>query len=115
MNIIFNEFEKYYFDLVYGSLEINKFENWIYSNKDLKNILNEDDYLDLISLNFKSKHIKYEIEKILTKYIDYSKFEKKRVLSLLYRAFEQKKIYLISFASFMICIAMGITFSKISD
>jgi len=47
-------------------------------------------YLDLISLNFRSKHIKCEIKKILVKYIDYSKFEKKRVLSLLYRTLESR-------------------------
>jgi hypothetical protein len=85
------EFEKYYFELVHGGLEIKEFENWIYNNNDLENILNKDDYLDLISLNFKSKHIKYEIEKLLGKYIDYSKLEKKRVLSLLYRVLESRK------------------------
>lgn len=91
MDITFSEFEKYYFDLVYGGLEIDEFENWIYNNNDLENILNQGDYLDLISLNFRSKHIKYEIEKIFDKYIDYSKFEKKRILSLLYKALESRK------------------------
>lgn len=91
MDITFSEFEKIYFDLVNGALGIEEFENWLYINNDLENILSRDDYLGLISLNFRSKHIKYEIEKILVKYIDYSKFEKKRVLSLLYRASESRK------------------------
>lgn len=91
MDITFNDFEKYYFDLVHGGLKIDEFENWIYNDNNLENILNQEDYLDLISLNFRSIHIKYEIEKILAKYIDYSKFEKKRVLSLLYRALESRK------------------------
>lgn len=91
MKITFSEFEKVYFGLMYGNLEISKFENWVYKNNDLESILSHDDYLDLISLNFGSKHIKCEIEKIFDKYIDYSKFEKKKVLSLLYRALESRK------------------------
>jgi hypothetical protein len=91
MDKTFSELEKNYFDLVLGDFKIEELENWIYNNNDLENILNQDDYLDLISLNFKSRHIKYEIEKVLDKYIDYSKFEKRRVLSLLYRALESRK------------------------
>jgi len=90
MDINFNEFEKYYYDLVYNNLEIEKFESWIYSYEDLESILNEEDYIELISLNFNNRYIKYEIQKILDRYIDYSKFEKKRVLSLLYIALESR-------------------------
>jgi hypothetical protein len=91
MDKTFSELQIKYFDLIHGDLKIEEFENWIYFNNFLENILNRDDYLDLISLNFKSKHIKYEIEKVLVKYIDYSHFERKRVLSLLYRALESRK------------------------
>lgn len=90
MNIVFNDLEKYCYKLFYEDFEISKFENWVYSSKELENTMNTDDYIELISLDFKSQHIKSEIEKVVDKYIDYGKFEKKLILSLLYRAFESR-------------------------
>lgn len=91
MDMFFSEFEKYCYDLFYGNIEISRFEAWVYSSTDLESILNQDDYLELISLDFKSHHIKYEIEKILEKYIDLGRFERQRIVSLLYDALKSKK------------------------
>ncbi|MCT4618344.1 MAG: hypothetical protein N4A62_03035 [Marinisporobacter sp.] len=90
MNIVLNNLEKYCYKLFYEDFEITKFEDWVYSNKELEDIMNKDDYIDLISLDFKSRHIKSEIEKVVEKYIDYGKFEKKLILTLLYRALKSK-------------------------
>lgn len=67
------------------------FETWVYNYDELENILNSDDYFQVISLDFKSSYIKGELEKILNKYLDFGKFEKYRILSLLYQALRLKK------------------------
>lgn len=81
-----NIFEKQVFDLKYNELGIGEFEQWVYDTSELENLLTPDDYLLLISINYKSKHARVEIEKIIDNYIDYSKFETLKVIDLLNKA-----------------------------
>ncbi len=81
-----NDFELIYYDLIYNDLEIDIFEKYVYGSVELEGILTGDDYIDLISLNFASVHIRHDIKKIMGKYIDHGKLEKHRLLSLLYKS-----------------------------
>jgi len=83
--------EKQIFDLLYDGLSISEFEQWVYNTSELQLIITPEDYLSLISLDYKSKHARAEIEKILDKYINYGKFETIRVINLLNKALNKDK------------------------
>jgi hypothetical protein len=76
----FNDFEELCYRIFYENLNIKEFERFIYDETN-RWIINDDDYLELISLNYNSKHTKYEVKKILKEYIDFGIFESYRVTS----------------------------------
>lgn len=78
-----NEIESKYLDLMEGNISIKEFENWVYHANWLENELTEDEYTDLISLNYRSSSSKYEIGKILEARFDNGKFETVRMIQLL--------------------------------
>jgi len=85
------EIEEYCYNLLYNSLNIKIFELWVYESIKLKETLSDDDYLEIISINFREEDkSKYEIYNILKKYIDIGKFGAKRLVSLLYKSLKSK-------------------------
>ena len=82
--------ENNFFELFYRDNELRNLEKWIYETHELKKLLSDNDYLELISLDYGKKSTKYEIYKIMGKYIDYGKFEKKNLLSMLHKALNSK-------------------------
>jgi hypothetical protein len=69
-------------DLLEESITIEEFENWIYTTQSLEDYFNQNDYLELISFNYKKANY-YDLRKLLSKHIDLSKIETDRVLKLL--------------------------------
>jgi hypothetical protein len=45
-----------FFKLLYGEESVNTFEQWVYETDDLENQLTNDDYLNLISLDFSEQN-----------------------------------------------------------
>jgi len=86
--IILNAIEDKVFQLHYRGLKISDFENWVYETHELEAFLTPDDYLELISLNYQNKFILNQIEEIISRYIDFGKFETAKMIDLLYRAKE---------------------------
>jgi hypothetical protein len=66
-------------------IPVHEFEQWLYKDKELESFLNEEDYLDLISLNYKNDS-KYDIYNQLKRHIDLGEFEKYKILNLLSEA-----------------------------
>ncbi len=85
----FNIIEYICFELQENGLGINEFEKWVYHSAEIQVILSNEDYLDLISLDYNSKNIYYEIIRIMDKYIDYRKYETKKITVLLTRALQK--------------------------
>jgi predicted DNA-binding WGR domain protein len=69
-----------------GDYSITDFERWLYADKELEQLLHADDYLELISLDFKKGGAKYELWNLLKKQIDLGAFETYKMLELLYAA-----------------------------
>ncbi|KAA3640755.1 MAG: hypothetical protein DWP95_08140 [Proteobacteria bacterium] len=69
-----NKFELIIYKLIAREIEINKFEQWVYSEKDLECFLSPDEYMDLISLNYKQSSSIYDAEKILKPHINIGKY-----------------------------------------
>jgi len=69
-----NNFEEKTYKLISREVEISNFEKWVYTEKELENLLTYDDYLELISLSYTTPSTLYEAEKILKKYIKIEKY-----------------------------------------
>lgn len=81
-----NIFEKQILNLQCEGLSMSDFEQWVYDSSELQALFTPEDYLFLISINYKSKHARVELEKIVDKYINYGKFETLKVINLLNKA-----------------------------
>ncbi|HEY4322794.1 MAG TPA: hypothetical protein VGN20_02380 [Mucilaginibacter sp.] len=75
-----------FLDTLSGDISINEFEQWIYNDKKIANILSLEDYLDLISLNYQKSGAKYELDILLKKHVGASCYETHKMLKLLYEA-----------------------------
>ena len=69
-----NKFELIIYKLIAREIELNEFEQWVYSEKELESLLSSDEYLDLISLTYKQPSSLYEAKKILSPHIDIGKY-----------------------------------------
>lgn len=76
-------------DLKNHEIGINDFEKWVYSCDEIENLISVDDYIALISIDFRKKYSVNEVEKILYKYIDYSKYYKHKIIRMLKMIIEQ--------------------------
>ncbi|MEI1279635.1 hypothetical protein V6Z05_15000 [Leptospira venezuelensis] len=81
-----SELNEQIYDLLYVSIAIHEFEDWVFKSEGLERLLSQDDYLDLMSLDYRKKSVKYEIQSILTRYIDQGSFEKLKITKLLEEA-----------------------------
>jgi hypothetical protein len=68
-----SEFELTIYKLLLKEIEQSEFEQWVYSEENLSEILTPEDYLELISLNYKTPSSLYDAGKILRKYIQIEK------------------------------------------
>ena len=60
-------------------------EDWVYSTIELESYLGPDDYLELISLDFREPSVRYSAEKIFRKHIDANSFVIWRIRALMER------------------------------
>jgi hypothetical protein len=75
-----------FFKTIKGDISLDDFERWVYDSKNLETILDSDDYLDIISLDYKKSGAKYELYNILKRLIDIGEFETYKILELLNQA-----------------------------
>jgi len=81
-----------FYGAIIGKIKIEDFEKWIYSNEEIESILSEDDYLELISFNYKESGAKYELVDFLSeKYVDLGEYEKWKILQKLNIALKRDK------------------------
>ncbi len=72
-----------FFKVYNNEISIIDFETWLYSKKELEQLLDNDTYIDLITLNFRNKYIKHEIGKIIDSFLDFGKFEERKLRKVL--------------------------------
>lgn len=71
------------FRILSDDLSASELEQWVYADKNLESLLGQDDYLNLISLDYRSTGSIYEAKKILEECIDISEYEAWRVSKIL--------------------------------
>ena len=85
------DIKQVFFETLYGDKTVLEFEVWLYANKNLDNILNPEDYLELISLGYKSSTAKYDLAKLLEPLVDKGEYEKWKLLKMLAKALQRDK------------------------
>lgn len=78
-----NPVELVFFKLVSHEIELLEFEKWVYSESKLEEILSSDDYLELISINYKTPSGLYEAEKVLSNYFSMGKYYEWNIRNIL--------------------------------
>lgn len=77
------EIQIQFFKVHNHEISIEDFEQWLYLQKDLEEHLGSEVYFELISINFKGRHVKYEMGKVINPYLDFGKFEERRLKKVL--------------------------------
>lgn len=77
------ELQRSFFTLIVEQGDLKTFECWLYQEPSLENYLSDNDYFELISLDFGHKFCVMEIEKIITPYLDYVQYYRQVLLDLL--------------------------------
>ena len=77
------EIELKFYNVLKQNHSISDFENWVYSTKELEQKLPHDLYVDLISMDYKSKYTLHELTKLIGEYVDFGAFEVKQIKTLL--------------------------------
>ena len=58
-----------FFKYLDNEISLNQFEEWIYNNPKIENIIGENNYNDLININFNSKNSDIDIQNFILSHI----------------------------------------------
>lgn len=86
MTVLPQNIKEVFYKALTGEISIADFEQWVYDKRELEKVLNLNDYLDLISLDYRHQHAQYKLNTLLERIIDISEFETYRILELLKEA-----------------------------
>jgi len=77
------DIQEQFYKIYKGHISISEFEEWLYKTQEIENIYNHDFYFNLLDLDYRKKHIKTELVKIIEMEIPLGEFEQSRIISLL--------------------------------
>tara|TARA_R110002167_G_scaffold366421_1_gene596569 strand:+ start:103510 stop:104268 length:759 start_codon:yes stop_codon:yes gene_type:complete len=77
------ELQLQFFKVYSEEISIEDFEQWLYGETELEKLVGEKYYLDLVSLNFKDRHIKHEMSKVIDSFLDFGLFEERKLKKIL--------------------------------
>ncbi|WP_421754103.1 hypothetical protein [Croceimicrobium sp.] len=83
MNELPFDVQNQFFQVLNKEISVADFEKWLYSKKELEQLLGYDSYIDLISLNFKDRYILHEMAKIVNPFLDFGEFEERKLKNIL--------------------------------
>ncbi len=78
-----------FFETLYGIKPVLEFEKWLYADKRLENIMDPQDFVDLISYQYTDGKIRFSLSSLLDKHIDKAEYEKWRLLIQLHSVLER--------------------------
>ena len=79
----FESLEDIFYSIKYENLNLRTFEEWLYSEDNLEEVLGVEEYLELISMNYQKKGARYDLEHLLEKNVDLGLIETRYILGLL--------------------------------
>ncbi|MBY0221920.1 hypothetical protein [Sporosarcina aquimarina] len=83
--------QKQFYKIYKGLISISEFEEWLYRAQDIEIVYGEDFYFDLLDLDYRKKHIKNDLDRLLEPKIPFDEFEQKRIIALLENIIYEKE------------------------
>ncbi|QDP99763.1 hypothetical protein FOH38_03880 [Lysinibacillus fusiformis] len=77
------DIQKQFYKIYKGLISVSEFEEWLYNTPEIEKVYGDDFYFNLLDLNYRSRHIKNELEKVIEIKIPFGEFEQMRIVSLL--------------------------------
>lgn len=84
------DIQKQFYKIYKDQISISEFEEWLYKTQEVESIYGNDFYYNLLDLDYRKKHIKNELEKLIEMKIPFDEFEQKRIISLLENIKDEK-------------------------
>src|SRR5690606_38959133 len=75
--------QKQFYNVYKGQISISEFEEWLYKTQEIENVYGNEFYFSLLDLDYRKKHIKNKLEKLIEPKIPFNEFEQTRIVSLL--------------------------------
>ena len=82
-----------FYNLFSDEISVNVFEEWLYDDEVIEQIIGPDRYLELILINYNNRGAKYELIPLIEKYIDMGEFESRKLIALLKKILMKPKEY----------------------
>nr|GFC10172.1 hypothetical protein [Tanacetum cinerariifolium] len=86
MAALLQSLKKLFYRVITGEIPLLDFEQWLYASPDVEPHLSADDYLALLTLNYRKSGARYELVKLLEQQLDLGEFETHKLLKLLQEA-----------------------------
>ncbi|WP_223701508.1 hypothetical protein [Sutcliffiella deserti] len=77
------DIQKQFYKIYKGLISVSEFEEWLYNTPEIEKVYGDDFYFNLLDLNYRDRHIKNELEKVIEVKIPFGEFEQMRIVSLL--------------------------------
>jgi hypothetical protein len=81
-----NPVKQTFFKFMHGKTDIEEFEQWVYTSKELEASIPEEAYTDLISFSYNQQAARYELFKLVKQLVDLGEFEAFKLILLLKEA-----------------------------
>ncbi|UQZ37330.1 hypothetical protein C2I18_00930 [Paenibacillus sp. PK3_47] len=82
--------ERYLYYVLRGKYALPEFEQWLYEHDELEEIFGTQEYLELISRDYKGKYAFHETEQQIRRLVHAGKFEQERIVMLLYELLNEE-------------------------
>lgn len=77
------DIQQQFYKIYKGIISVSEFEEWLYNTPEIEKVYGSDFYFNLLDLNYRSRHIRNELEKVIEIKIPFGEFEQMRIVSLL--------------------------------
>jgi hypothetical protein len=86
MHVLPPSLKELFYRVITGEMPLPDFEQWLYASTDVEQLLSADDYLALLTLNYRKSGARYELIMLLEQQLDLGEFETHKLLKLLQEA-----------------------------
>ncbi|MFC4323283.1 hypothetical protein [Litchfieldia salsa] len=77
------DIQKQFYKIYKGLINVAEFEEWLYNTPEIEDVYGDVFYFNLLDLNYRNRHIKNYLEKVIETKIPFGEFEQMRIVSLL--------------------------------
>jgi hypothetical protein len=85
------DIQKQFYNIYKGLISVFEFEEWLYNTPEIEDVYGNDFYFNLLDLNYRGKHVKNDLERVIETKIPFGEFEQMRIVLLLEKIIHEKE------------------------